>query len=187
MCLLAHGAEESGDESKNVRAAAGNKRKALVAGHFFADIRIEARTADIGRPLIIEVDEVDGAFFGGDLRLQVGEITIREAADEIIAAAAGNDAHSCVGAAGQALKHLVHGAVAAAAVKAQVLPAGGGTALLHKTGGIPHAGGQVGFQLLLPPDKKDMQTGQQGFGHIGFSGGGIDNEDVFHGGKLLRC
>ena len=180
MGLFAHGAEKGDDKRQYIGAAAGDKGQALEADHVFADVGIQSGAAHIGRPGTVEPDEVDQVLLAGDLRLQIGKIVAGKAADKIVAGAAGNDPQSGVGAAGQPLQDLVHGAVAAAAVKAQTLPPGCGTAFPDKAGGIAHTGGQVNLHLLLPSGKQRVNAGNKGDGDIGFAGGGVDDKDVFH-------
>ena len=181
--LLTHRTEKSCDKGKDIGAAAGDEGQSLVMNHIFTDIRVQPSTAQVGRPLIIKAYEVDGVLLGSDLCFQIGKGAVRKAAHKVVAGAAGHNPHGNIGAAGKPLKHLVHGAIAAAAVKAQMLPIGGGTAFPYKAGGVSRTGGQINFQLILSPGKKGAQMRLQAVCRIRFAGGRIDDENVFHVGK----
>ena len=133
-----------------------------------------------GTALAVAVDEIQGGHRAVPELFRVFEfLRVRaEVFQEVVARPGGDGGHGGVGETGDAVGHLVDGAVTAAGVQAQLLA--GLRQGTGQGGGVAGAVGQEGQGLDVVPLTQLLRQGLDALDAAALTGFGVDDEDMSH-------
>ena len=133
---------------------------------------------------VIDLDGIYGKLRPVPQILRVPELLhiTAEILEEVVAGADGDDAHSGVIVANDAVGHLVYGAIAAAGIKAQLLA--GLTEFFGQLCCVALALGEDALHIQIMPGAQGISHVVNTLAAVGLAGRGIDDKNMFH--KPLR-